>query len=687
MGIEGLLPFLKPITYSSHISAFENQTVAVDAMSWLYRGCYSCSFELNMNIPTKDYLYYINKSILMLKRHHIKPILVFDGRHLLVKKKTEEHRKKQKYENLEKAKSFLEKGDQKEARKYFSRAIKITKEMIYQTVDLLKQMKVDFIIAPYEADAQVAFLIRNSYAHLAISEDSDLICYGCPKIIFKLGLSGECQFLNLLDYKEPQRRIALKDKQLKSFLAFDREKLIHCCIMAGCDYLPSIKGIGIKKAVDFLSRFGKIDGTVRRLQFEKTFMGRIPKDYAKTVKKIALVFKYQRVFDPDIKGFTTLEELPEEMNNESNNILIGEEFKEIEAFINGDVDMKKLEKRDYEMKTINEMLKMPENTRSYPSKKYDKIEISRKNEEFSNKKLNRSVEIEDWNVIEGDIFVKANQSEERSSKNNGDFNRISNKKMEEQIDYLFNICQQFSDEFAKENDKNESHFEENKQKQKEMQFQMEKEENQIITSKDIKEKYSKKTNLFNDSDEKTKISSSLKKKTIKFHEKTDIFPEIPPLKKFKETIIKEKTLENPFAIIKETAKKQEVQSPENPFAIEKASNKKEAFFVDSLTKLSTEKLSSSAQETNGKIAITPMKNLTITPMKNGETKEKKEVFFEKKTEKKVLIKRKDENRGFFEENRNPANLMKNLENLVENQKKKVKIVDSCQAKIQRFFRR
>ena len=630
----------------------------------------------------------------MLKRHHIKPILVFDGRHLLVKKKTEEHRKKQKQENLEKAKDFLEKGDQKEARKYFSRAIKITKEMIYQTVDLLKQMKVDFIIAPYEADAQVAFLIRNSYAHLAISEDSDLICYGCPKIIFKLGLSGECQFLNLLDYKEPIRRIAIKDKQLKNFLAFDREKLIHCCIMAGCDYLPSIKGIGIKKSVNFLSRFGKIDGTVRRLQFEKTFMGRIPKDYAKTVKKIALVFKYQRVFDPNIKGFTTLEELPEEINSEANNMLIGEEFKEIEAFINGDVDIKKLEKRDYEMKSLNEMLKMPENTRTYNiSKKYDKIEITRKNEEFSNQKLNRSVEIEDWNVIEGDIFVKENQSEEKSKKNE-DWNGIGNRKIDEQIDYLFDICQQFSEEFLKEDTKNENIFEKNKKKQREI---IEDDENMVITSKDIKEKYMKKTNLFMNSDEKTEKTdktdkiSAIKEKTkenlIKFHEKIDNFPGIPPLRKLKETCIKEKTLDNPFTILKETAKIQEIQSPENPFAIEKTSNKKESFFVDSLTKLSTEKISSSIQETISKIAITPKKNLLITPMKNEETKEKNESSA-KKTEKKVLVqpnKRKDENRDFFDENKNQ--MKKNLEILMKNPMKKAKIVDNCQTKIQRFFRR
>ena len=47
MGIEGLLSFLKPALLSQHISQFKNKTAAIDAKTWLYKGCYSCSYELN----------------------------------------------------------------------------------------------------------------------------------------------------------------------------------------------------------------------------------------------------------------------------------------------------------------------------------------------------------------------------------------------------------------------------------------------------------------------------------------------------------------------------------------------------------------------------------------------------------------------------------------------------------------
>lgn len=37
-------------------------------------------------------------------------------------------------------------------------------------------------MSPYEADAQLAYLCREGIAHAALSEDSDLMPYGCDKV-------------------------------------------------------------------------------------------------------------------------------------------------------------------------------------------------------------------------------------------------------------------------------------------------------------------------------------------------------------------------------------------------------------------------------------------------------------------------------------------------------------------------
>lgn len=52
MGITGLLPALKAIHKTKHISEYSGKTVAVDAYAWLHRGVHACATELAMNMTT-----------------------------------------------------------------------------------------------------------------------------------------------------------------------------------------------------------------------------------------------------------------------------------------------------------------------------------------------------------------------------------------------------------------------------------------------------------------------------------------------------------------------------------------------------------------------------------------------------------------------------------------------------------
>lgn len=46
-----------------------------------------------------------------------------------------------------------------------------------------RKLDVDCIVAPYEADAQLAFLNISGIADYVITEDSDLTLFGCKKVI------------------------------------------------------------------------------------------------------------------------------------------------------------------------------------------------------------------------------------------------------------------------------------------------------------------------------------------------------------------------------------------------------------------------------------------------------------------------------------------------------------------------
>lgn len=63
----------------------------------------------------------------------------------------------------------------------------------------LKAAGVRFIVAPYEADAQMAYMAKNGIVDVVITEDSDLLTYGCPLVMFKLDKVGECSTIAIGD--------------------------------------------------------------------------------------------------------------------------------------------------------------------------------------------------------------------------------------------------------------------------------------------------------------------------------------------------------------------------------------------------------------------------------------------------------------------------------------------------------
>lgn len=54
--------------------------------------------------------------------------------------------------------------------------------MAIQLMQECRKLDVDCIVAPYEADAQLAFLNICGIADYVITEDSDLTLFGCKKV-------------------------------------------------------------------------------------------------------------------------------------------------------------------------------------------------------------------------------------------------------------------------------------------------------------------------------------------------------------------------------------------------------------------------------------------------------------------------------------------------------------------------
>nr|XP_005539722.1 PREDICTED: exonuclease 1 isoform X2 [Macaca fascicularis] len=290
MGIHGLLQFIKEASEPIHVRKYKGQVVAVDTYCWLHKGAIACAEKLAKGEPTDRYVGFCMKFVNMLLSHGIKPILVFDGCTLPSKKEVERSRRERRQANLLKGKQLLREGKVSEARECFTRSVNITHAMAHKVIKAARSQGVDCLVAPYEADAQLAYLNKAGIVQAIITEDSDLLAFGCKKVILKMD-----QFGNGLEID--QARLGMC-RQLGDI--FTEEKFRYMCILSGCDYLSSLRGIGLAKACKVLRLANNPDivKVIKKIGHYLKMNIMVPEDYIKGFIRANNTFLYQLVFDP-----------------------------------------------------------------------------------------------------------------------------------------------------------------------------------------------------------------------------------------------------------------------------------------------------------------------------------------------------------------------------------------------------
>ncbi|GIY38749.1 exonuclease 1 [Caerostris darwini] len=310
MGITGLLPFVKNSCRAANIKDFSGASVAVDAYSWLHKGAFSCAEKLVKGEKTDGYVYYCIKQLNLLLEAGLKPIMIFDGCNLSSKEGTEKKRRENREKTRQRGKELLCEGKLKEARECFQRCVDVTPEMAREVIEACRKKSIDCIVAPYEADAQLAYLDKIGMVQLIITEDSDLILFGCKKIFFKMDSCGG----GLLFEKENLPK-SFGSKASK----FSFEKFRYMCILSGCDYLPSLPGIGLAKACKFFTLTNNMDieNVLPKLpSYLKMPRLTVPNEYIDSFIKASNTFLYQLVFCPKKKSLVPLTPYPDDIKPE-----------------------------------------------------------------------------------------------------------------------------------------------------------------------------------------------------------------------------------------------------------------------------------------------------------------------------------------------------------------------------------
>jgi len=235
----------------------------------------------------------------MLRHYKVKPFLVFDGGPLPMKSGTESDRRSKREANMLEGKKLWKEGRKSKAIEFFQKCVDVTPEMASQLIQALKSEGIDYIVAPYEADAQLAYLDKHNIVQGVITEDSDLLVFGCKRVIFKLDNFGEGLCINREDF------VNNKDA---SFVGWTDAMFRQMAILSGCDYLSSISGFGLKTAHRYMKRKGNASKVIRDARFRGM---KVPKDYEENFKKAELTFLHQRVFDPNTETLVPLTPLPD----------------------------------------------------------------------------------------------------------------------------------------------------------------------------------------------------------------------------------------------------------------------------------------------------------------------------------------------------------------------------------------
>jgi len=183
--------------------------------------------------------------------------------------------------------------------------------MARRLIDQLRLRQIEYIVAPYEADAQLAWLNRSGRVAAVITEDSDLLLFGCKRVLFKLDRQGMADEVCL------DRLSQITELDLSRF---SHRRFRQMCMLSGCDYLASISGLGLKTAYKLLSR---IHGRAEWMSTEdddyflkrvfaliREEFGQIPEGYERLFRQAELTFEHQRVYDHVQRQIVFLNPLP-----------------------------------------------------------------------------------------------------------------------------------------------------------------------------------------------------------------------------------------------------------------------------------------------------------------------------------------------------------------------------------------
>jgi flap endonuclease-1 len=187
----------------------------------------------------------------------IKPFYVFDGKSNILKKGTQVKRSEFRKESHEKWKIALDEGRIEDARKYAVRSSRMSTEVVDGSKILLELMGIPYIQAKGEGEAQASYMVEKGDAWCVGSQDYDCILFGATRTVKNLTITGGRANLELILLKKVLEKLKI-----------NRYQLVDLAILVGTDFNAGINGIGAKKGLNLIKKYGDVYKVLDHLNVE-----------------------------------------------------------------------------------------------------------------------------------------------------------------------------------------------------------------------------------------------------------------------------------------------------------------------------------------------------------------------------------------------------------------------------------
>lgn len=243
MGILGLAKLLGDnapgAMKENDIKNYFGRKIAIDASMSIYQFLIAVRSDgsqlTNEAGETTSHLMGMFYRTIRMVENGIKPCYVFDGKPPQMKSGELTKRKEKRDEAQKELDKATETGDTENMEKFSRR------------------------LAPCEAEAQCAELVKSGQVFATATEDMDALTFG-TNILLRHMTFSEARKMPIQEYHT---------SQVLSELELNMDEFIDLCILLGCDYCGSIKGIGPKTAIKLIQEHKSIENILKNIDTTK----------------------------------------------------------------------------------------------------------------------------------------------------------------------------------------------------------------------------------------------------------------------------------------------------------------------------------------------------------------------------------------------------------------------------------